>query len=57
MSDQTAKYGTPVYDECDEYDRVHGAGNTSGEQKLANLPEGANKPSPEHVSFKITLSR
>jgi hypothetical protein len=53
----TAMYGTPVYDECEEYDRTHGKATLADEQKAANLSEAANKPSPHPVSFKITLSK
>lgn len=57
MSHLTAQMGTPVYDECDAYDSKHGTRTLADEQKLVNLSEGANKPSPEHVSFKITQSK
>lgn len=57
MSHMTEQYGTSVYDECDEYDRAHGSRTLTDEQKAANLSEGANKASPEKVSFRITQSK
>ena len=52
MSDQTAKYGTPAYDECDEYDSKHGVSTLKDTQKPTGLSEGSNKEPPQYNPIK-----
>lgn len=54
MADQTAKYGTPAYDECDEYDSKHGRSTLADEQKATGLSEGSNKEPPQYNPVKVT---
>lgn len=57
MADQTAKYGTPAYDEADEYDSRHGRTSLADEQKATGLSEASNKEPPQYNPIKITVSK
>lgn len=54
MSDHASEFGTEVYDETEAYDREHGKPTLADTQRLVNLSEGANKPPPQYVPFKVS---
>lgn len=56
MADMTEKYGTPVYDETEEYDRTHGRPTRKDVEQPTGLSEASNRPPAETVPFRVTRS-